>query len=589
MLYFIAVWVLLLVLCGIIGTGVLGVLRVESFERLGDRWIVAEWLGVVVLSVGLLAVSIVIPIHSVIGAIFALILCALSCTIQRTRADLAVFVYSLSRQKFFNGLALAVVIAAITSSEVTWIDTGLYHYGLIQWLNQFGTVRGLSLLFENLGFTSSWLALAAPLNPALLEARATAVTNGFAYLLAVLHLFVCLGYLTERKGRISDWFMSVFSFVFLSITYFFSASQVILISPSPDIPVALMVGVTAWAVLAADSTPLRFTASEEFTVSEEFAASESIPHQSIHQGAIVPLILAAGAVSFKLTGLPLLLVTSLYFAIRTRFSIRQLLVVTVVVSPLLLSYFLVNFLTSGCLLYPSTAVCFDLPWTLDITTLQSVASDTHGWTKWYGSPPAGVPVILWATWQWLDESFTNKAIAFLILVSAFLSIFIVKAAITQRYYSPVWLVAIAMTGNIFFMLTSPFHRFMIPYLFMIPSLAAGLYLMKRLQHYKSWFVQSVLTHDLKHHQRLVTLAPLFVAALLTVGELRSNYSRLLLPPQMMQVPVVQTRINDVPYRMPLNKELCWATEIPCAYGVLNDMTFRDPAQGYRAGFERRVP
>jgi hypothetical protein len=588
MLYFIAVWILLLVLCCIIGTGVLSILRIDSFGRLGDRWIVSEWLGIVILSIGLLAISIFSSVNSIVGSIFAISLCAIFCLNQRTRDDLIAFAFSLTKQKILGSFALLIIIAALTSSEVAWMDTGLYHYGLIQWLHQFGTVRGLALMFENLGFTSSWFAFAAPLNPEILEARVSAVTNGFAYLLAVLHGLICLGHLIEDRAKISDWFMAVFSLIFLIITYLFPASQVILISPSPDLLVGLMVGVTAWSILAVCSTPVNFSTSEFFDAEISNAEVSSVmPYQA--QGAIVPLMLAAGTVSFKLTGLPLLLVVGLYYLVQTRCRLRNLLLAVGVVSLILVPFFAVNLLTSGCLLYPSTSVCFDFPWALDTEVIQTVASDTHRWTSWYGTPPPGVPVVLWASWRWFNESFTNKATVAFILISIFLSLFVLKFTIAQRYYNPIWLVTIGMTGIIFFMLTAPFHRFTMPYLFIIPSLAIGLYLMRRSQYHKSWFIQSIFTHDFKKHPLLFSLVPLFFAALLTVGSVRNDYSRLLLPPQMLRVPYEQTQINDVPYRLPLDQELCWATEIPCAYGVLNDMTFRNPEQGYRSGFVRRVP
>lgn len=581
MLYFISVWILLLVICSIIGTGVLNTLGVNHFERLGDRWIVSEWVGMVVLAVGLLAVSIVLPVNSVIGLIFALLVCALCCLNLLTRYDLTTFISSLSKQKIIGYSALFVVIASLTSSEVTWIDTGLYHYSLIQWLNQFGTVRGLSLLFENLGFTSSWFALAAPLNSSILDARVTAVTNGFAALLIVLHLLICLGYLIEGKARASDWFMSVFAFTFLLLTIAYPPSRIILISPSPDFPVGLLVGVTAWAILTDTPVSLQKASTET-----EFNQSQKTDQQG-SKGAIVPLILASGALSFKLTGLPLLFAACLYLVGNYRFQIRLWLVAADVVSLLLLPFFVVNVLTSGCLLFPSTTVCFDLPWTHDTETLQSVATDTHGWTSWYGAPPPGIPTWLWATWQWLNEGTGNKAMAFLLGVSAILSIYVLKVAVVQRYYQLIWLVVLSITGMMFFMLTSPFQRFIMPYVLLVPTLAIALYLMNRSQQQMGLF-QAKFIANIKSHQLLISLAPLFLAAVLTVGSVSSNYSKLFLPPRMQRVPIEQTQINDIPYHKPVGGELCWATDIPCAYGILHDITFRDPAQGYEAGFVQRV-
>ncbi|WP_416670037.1 LIC_10190 family membrane protein [Egbenema bharatensis] len=582
MLYFIAVWILLLVICGIIGSGTLSILKVDSFDRWGDRWILSEWIGMIVISVVLLGISIVLPVNAIVGAVSALILCTLAFTQVQTRHDITQCLNHLSRQKLMGGLALVVAIAAITAQEVTWMDTGLYHYSSVQWLNRFGTVRGLSLLFENLGFTSAWFALAAPFNPAILEARVSAVTNGFAYLLAALHFCVCMNYLIAGRGRIGDQFISVYYCLILLIHLFLQSSRTILISPSPDLPVLLFVGATAWAML------LNLNA---FAPASKASAVDSPPVRSHSNGLIVPLFLATGSLSFKLTGLPIFLGAGLYFGVNhlvvnRGLNLRQLFTAVGVVMALLLPFLVVNVLTSGCLLYPSTAVCFDVPWSHDAETLQSVANDTHRWLTWYGTPPDGIHPWLWAAWQWVNEGHTFRAMAFLIGLSALLSGYVGKIAWSERRYELLWPVVISAIGIPFFMLTSPFNRFLLPYLFMTPSLAIVLYLTHRSHHQPHGSIPLPLKAF--KHPLLHTLTPLFLAALLTAGSVRSNLVKLLIPPPMQQVPVAQTQINDIPYRLPLDEALCWATDIPCAYGVRQDITFRDPERGLRAGFVQRV-
>ncbi len=569
MLYFFAVWILLLVVCSIVGTGMLSLLRVAPFERRGDRWILSEWVGIIILSIALLAVSIVLPLNSLIGAVVVLTLCALSLALAQTRSEVIAFIEALSRQKIICGLALALVIATITTQEVTWWDSGLYHYSSIQWLNQFGTVKGLSLLYGNLGFTSAWFALAAPFNPAILEARVSAVGTGFAFLLIALHFCGCVHHLVKGKGDISHWFFAAFSCLLLSATLLLPVARTILISPSPDLPVTLLVGTTAWAMLLTSSSP-------------------QPPSTGLNR-AIVPLILATGAVSLKLIGLPIFLIASLFFLVNCRLQIWQLLTAAGIVTVLLLPFLVVNVLTSACLLYPSTVVCFDLPWKNNAEMLQQIAQETHNWATWYPAAPPGIHPWLWSVWLWLQEGNSRRIMALFIGLSAIVSVYVVKIARQQRHYALLWPVAISAIGIPFFMITALVNRFLMAYLLMLPSFAIGLYLRQQLQQDRSGFIQSILLRVPKHQPLMFSFAPLFLTALLTVGSLRSDVLRLLMPPRMQQVPVVETQINDISYWLPLNKELCWATNIPCAYGITQDITFRDPAQGYRAGFMQKDP
>lgn len=566
MLYFLVVWSVLLIVGSILGVGLLHLFQIQQFKQMGDRWIVAQWLGLVVLAIALLAVSLVVPLSLLTGFIVTIGFCLLSLKSQRVRAELMALYQQFSRPRLFGGLALLVAIAAIVSKQVTWIDTGLYHYSLIQWLSRFGTVPGVALLFGNFGFTSSWFALAAPFNLAILDSRVTAVMNGFVYLLAVLHLWVSLTHIRQKQAELSDWFITCFWLVTLPLILGYSLTRDILVSASPDLPIILLVGVTAWAVLIAANS--------------KTSPAGSSPTAGLGD-RIVPLILAVGAVSIKLVALPLLAVVSLFFAAQAWKPLRLLFGGGVAIA-LLLPQLLSSTITSGCPLYPSTRICFDLPWSPTLEDAQKIAQHTHSWTSWY-RPPAGVNPWLWSFWLWFNEARPNQAMVLLMLISACLSLYLITIALRKQEWRLLWVVAIAAFSLCFLMLTSPFPRFALPYLMLVPALAVAAYFWNRKPGQPA-FIQRFLSLGAAQRGAAPMLA-LFLAALITVINIKNNPAQLLLPPPLQAIDVSQEQVNDVTYWSPPGKELCWGTAIPCAFEV-EDVRLRDPEQGIEAGYVR---
>ncbi|NEQ16455.1 MAG: hypothetical protein F6K44_22755, partial [Moorea sp. SIO3E2] len=104
MFYFITTWNFLLIPCYLIGTAVLNVLQADSFKRVSDRIIAAVWLGIVVLSIALLATSLVFPLNSWVGWCTAVSLSLLSLTSQPTRDEIANLCFML-----FPNLALGLL------------------------------------------------------------------------------------------------------------------------------------------------------------------------------------------------------------------------------------------------------------------------------------------------------------------------------------------------------------------------------------------------------------------------------------------------------------------------------------------------
>jgi hypothetical protein len=563
MLYLIAVWLILLPVCAAIGQGLLAGLG-TTLPRSGDRWIVSLWLGLISLAVGLMAVSLWLPLSLPIGLLVSVGLMGLGFLSPTTRQEfLCLWQQPRRRQRVIMLASVLVGVAAVMNRGVVWLDSGYYHYSSIQWLAQYGTVRGIALLFSNLGFTSSWFALIAPWNPIGVAAHGTVVMAGFVGLISLLHLLIVTQRIQRADAQLSDWFAFLFlgsaGLVSLAVKPF---SQ-ILISPSPDLPVLLLVGTVSWAFL-------------------------------IGHDRAIPMILAAGAVTIKLTALPLLLVSGLFFLATRPFSSRRTAIGAMTVWAILLPNMTASVMTSGCPLYPATSLCFDLPWSPTSQAAQQIASNTHNWITWYGTPPTGAIPWLWAIGQMIQKSPKEGIILGFVVLALGVAIVMLKNILKTQ--SPgsvrveIWVCAIGVVGLMFLMSTSIFLRFLLPYILVLLALMGAKVLMAKSITLVKWSVPQM------------TIGMIAVSSLaLSLNLYQTKGQAWLLPPPMPQDRITYKQTNGIDYAAPvsgdvnqtaqitnqLQKDMCWAATIPCAYNISPEIHLRDADRGISGGFVRR--
>lgn len=564
MLSLLGAWAILLIVCCTIGTGIMNGLNAFSFERRGDRLLLAAWLGLVLLATGLLTISLLVPLSPLVGLGVAAALCGISLRSSATRREIKDWYDLLSWRKFLFLMPLAVGVAAIMSHPVTWIDTGLYHYSVIQWLSQFGAVPGLALLFNNFAFTSSWFALAAPFNAGISTAQMITVASGFTLLLVGCHF--CLGVVrsVHSQAQISDWFvMSYFGVLGFLITVVHSHRQ-LLISPSPDLPTAFLIGAIAWAVIIMANTQ---------NTSSQNTSSQKLPFFS---EAFIPLILAAGTVTIKLIALPILAVSLLMFVVVQK-DWRKAMAGGILSGLMLLPLMVHSTITSACPLFPSTAICFALPWLPLAKDAKTISDSTHNWVSWY-QPPPHVNPWLWGLWHWLLDAKINPILAAFSVLSVFAVLFFLRKPVFKYFSGQVWLILSGLGGIAFIMKTAPSSRFLLPYSILLPSVAIALYCHT---HFKTSL--PLPTAQLK---RGLMLLPLFSIAVITILVIHLSLP-LLLPPHLKNVPITQKKTNDIVYRSPIDPEMCWSTRIPCAFEVPDEVKLRRPDQGIRAGFTNK--
>jgi hypothetical protein len=598
MLYFLNLWLFLLPCCGLLGAYLL--MRLErSPEPSLRNWAIASlWLGLLAWAVVFLALSLYRPLSLGLGVGVMLGgsgLCLLDGKLRRqvVRGALA----NLGRTSVLWGAIAMAGLSAWIAQTVTWHDTGYYHYSAIQWFRDFGSVPGIALLFKNLGFTSSWFALAAPFNPNFAEARVTAGLNGFALLIAVAHWLLAVRAWRRGASKLSDRLATAFYTLAIPICLVMKPLSLILVSPSPDLPVLLLVGAVAWAMACEADFETDWARKSPSLGGLGGGSAASLGPKP----RLLPVALAAGAASLKLTALPLLLFASLYYLLRSGFSgiLRRGLAVGALALLFLIPNLASSVVTSGCPLYPSSVFCLDLPWSPTAQSVKDVAAGTHGWTTWYGTPPAGTPAWIWALERWLTTD-RSELITGLLILGAILWVVVQLRRQAKRQghniqghnilsQSPIelWIAGLGIFGIAFLMVTTPFFRFSVAYIVLLLAVGAcnlnpAIAPLKTQFNLRRWAMPAAI----------VLVMPLVLLSLQ-----RQHFANLVMPPPMRHTQITVRQTNGIPYFAPASgdipntqdKDMCWSVPLPCSYDIAKDVYLRDPNLGLGGGFVRDRP
>lgn len=557
MVYFIITWTCLTIVLFLVGINLLRICKADFFDRRGDRALAAIWLGMVVVALLWLTVSLVLPLSPLVGWGVAIAVVVLSLFSKQTRTEIVAYKSIISPSFILGFLTLELLVAMLTTQQIVWFDTGLYHLGSIQWLSKFGAVYGVALINPKFGFTSSWFAFSAPLIPNFIGNRVGAIANGFVFLIALSHWMIALRRILKNQARLPDWFYLVYSgiliLVYLVTTF---TDSPILISFSPDVSVNFLIGIIAWTILS---------------ISQRNSFS-------IHpiSARIIPLIIASGTVAIKLSALPLLPGTLLFYAGVKPVKFQRLFWGIAAIVLLLLPVTLFGIKTAACPLYPSKFMCLDLPWSVPAESTQVEAGEIQFFGK-VAPKESPIPQFILAYWNLLEDP-KFKIIILLLALSLIFAGLIIKNSSGEQ-----WLVLIGIFGMAFIITQSPLLRFGIGYFILIPSLfiaGIGQLLLSKIQPI---IKQKLSRVQLSRYEKIVPLVALFVAGAIAVQN--DVKSRWLLPAELPSVQVIKSKVNDVEYAYPANWTVrCWKYPLPCAHVPVHNVKLRDPGRGIGAGF-----
>jgi hypothetical protein len=615
MLILLIAWLGLLWFSFGIGTAILHRIQGHSFERVGDRFIISIWLGIIIISITLLTVSLFLPLSSIFSLVTILFISLVAVFYKKSIIlnELKNIRSSLSLFSILIVSGIILSIAAFVSRRVVWYDTGLYHFQAIRWLSQFGVVPGLALLHHRFGFTSSWFALAAPFNLGIFESHLATLTGGFILLIATLHFLIGTKRIWNNQAYFEDWFIVIALFLGIG----FSVWMGMPISPSPDLPVMFLTLTIAWLFIKLEKSPTIFS---------------NFPVVDVR---LIPLLLSAGAVTFKVSSLALLLFSLIFYIINKTQKIKCFIVASLLSFVIILPLLTANSVTSGCPLYPSSFTCLELPWSLKYDQLKQISSSISSWAKWTGSPPENANSWNWI-WTWLTSDklyFLNRQTALLIILSVILVLvyqFVLKKSnlVNQNKM----LLFLGVGGTIYFMVTAPTLRFGLGYLLILPSFFLGLIcynfsskaivmiigifglLISLEGSYSYYDVHSfgqnlmlisllltfiLLIFRLNIPLKILIILPIFTLASLSVatylmsnqnylGEHQTDIFGFLPPPLISNIPIITRKINDVTYFNPEKGDQCWAATLLCTPEQPKNIQLRLPKSGFGKGFIHQV-
>lgn len=620
MILFIGLWFIIIAVCTVVGVRILQAIRARAFDRIGDRFSVSVWLGVSAVSVLLLAVSLVFPLSPLNGAMTAGFLVLLSIIDRNTRNEIKSFGAVLSPRLLIGALALSLGVAAYTTQSVTWYDTGLYHFGAMKWLSDFGAVPGLALTHLRFGFASSWFALGAPFSTELLEGRTTALLGGLALSLTVFHFLLCASRCLTNRARLADWFLASASTLFIPVIVYWGAC----ISPSPDVPVLSLTVVVAWTIIIILDAPRPEKRNGFFL-----------------GASIIPFILSVAATTMKLSALTLIIISTLFYLSQHRFNLRSLLSLSVVGLILIAPLLGYQIVTSGCPLFPMPLMCLDLPWAVRAEEARRLTDVITMWARWDGPTPPDANAFNWLWRRWITGGTTSKSILAMFFSSVVAAVGFIIIRIGRKRRIGLWLAVLGIAGLAFLMMTRANNLLIVCILLLALItyrqqfvgkswlMAAGL-LGAAMMLYGApsirfgfgyiavlWACFAVTQRDAvrralhpvslslqKRNLSAVVIPALLVAAGLGIGVCRVALAiraprrspvaytegdgfPLTVPPRMSAAIVERKRINDFDFYKPVETDQCWATPLPCVpmTGPLEDVTLREPARGIAGGFK----
>lgn len=376
-----------------------------------DRFVFRTWTGLLWIAVVLLVLSLATPLKLAGPVLIGGLAVASLLSGVRLRCSTA------------HGIAGAMIALAVSFAMcgvVLLFDSGMYHRQNIEMLRELGTFRGAALLHYRFGFSSSWFALTASLEPEFLRSRMGTVANGLLMALATLHLASALWRIARGGASRGCWYLAAAYPVAFYYLLFEGASH----SPSPNAAVALSLVLIGWILSVAPESP---------------AAA---------------FVLMGAAAAIKLSALPTLAAG----LISRKTPPRLWCWILAGVTPLLIA----NTVTSGFPAFPG-GPGLPLAHSLDKQLVRAVQKETTNWGRYEFHVPAQT-VFLDLEWIPGWTARVNKPLLFTMIVS-------ILCLVIKRRFTPE--VLLGFSGVVFVFVTAPDFRFLLGYVAILAGATAA--------------------------------------------------------------------------------------------------------------------
>lgn len=399
-------------------------------ERRGDRLILSLWLGLLAGGAVLLAVALVTPLTppvflAYLAGCFSFVLSA------RTRGEIRRIARGARPTEWAAPWLLLAAAVAIGAGHINNRDAISYQHDILQWLSDTGVVPGLNLIERRFGYLSSWYTYGALANHGWLRARTGSLANTLALFLALLHLWIAVVRLLGRRGRPADLFL----IAALPLALAMPLALKVPVSTSPDFPAVILSVVCAWSFLV-------------------------LPSGRNPAVALLPVLLAAGALAVKLSALPLLAVAGVHWLGR-RPRPADWAKAAACAACLIVPWMAGMTVVSGCPLYP-VPIALDVPWA-NPEGARIDAEAVRLYARWHqGTLPEKAARIAYPSVEWLRRwlaADVSNAVGFALLL---LSLSAVAAVAVRRRRMTIgawWALGTGLAGILYVVLMAPVPRF----------------------------------------------------------------------------------------------------------------------------------
>lgn len=440
----------------------------------------------------------------------------------------------------FRVIAVSTVLMVplalwITSREVSFYDTALYHQQAVKWLSEYGLVRGIALIGFRFALVSSWFAAAAPMNHGPLAGRVADIIGGIPIaLMLVPSLLLCWQFRRARAigFRAAIWILFCFALAIVAI------SRSVENSLSPDMMAWLLPG-DVLMILTDSARP----------------ESDRIGHA---------LLISALACLVKVSSAPALVwcgLLAVYYLFRKRTGRAKILgyLAASVAVILFLSY--TNVVASGCPAFPLSLGCISADWSVGKNFETQLMSGILGFNR-SGRYDAQIGAL------------TALALISSVLLYSRFSDLLVRHGL-----------AISWLGIAFVFAASPVPRYGMGYFLLPAAMAAALALGRLGIRAPAIMAAVVVTGSLAFLLRPDMTAHLLLPVRMAGSEGDPIYVHNQTSRFRTSLRLRQESHGELKVWIPVSSNQCWNAPLPCSEGVSADrIALRNPAAGFRGGF-----
>ncbi len=446
-------WGYMVLICALIGVGMLGLFREKRFSM--TIYVVAGIVGITVYAqffsifakIGMWAHVVLVVMALVSGY------CNRSMVWQLWQScKLILF----SWEGFFY-ICFVLLIAFFTSRGEFHTDTNIYHAAAIRIYEEYGLVKGIGNLQLHYAYNSSYLAFASVFSLKWLLGSSLHATTGFLETVMCLYAFHGLRAFRQHADHVTDMMrVGILIYTLVNVTRS--------MSPATDYAtmfLALFI-VTAWCENFFEKGS-DFTVYCLLTVAAVFAATLKFSCSLLILIGLYPVCRLVRERKWKEIGIFL----SCGCVVLCPFLVR-------------------NYLISGWLLYPFEGIdLFQVPWKIPVEYLVHDADQIKVWGRClYDVDKVDMPAGQWLPIWWEHQFRYEKMFLGGVVLGTALQLLMAGMRLyrKQRLRPQLAVLHLAIWGNIFvWFLMAPFIRYGLAFLISVVMIAAGDYLSERKQ------------------------------------------------------------------------------------------------------------